>query len=246
MKNVYLITGGSSEMGTASLKRLLANGSPDDRYIIHGYSALDGIKSIASAHPGQIETYSVDLSDPAAMQAFVEEIDKKYPVITHYAHLPARNILYANFDEIDVERFHSDMRLQLDSAIQLCKMILPKMVKNGSGRVVLMSTSILMGAPPSGTTSYTMTKGAIDALAKGLASEYGKYNITVNCIAPAMIKTKFVSKAPPEVVKMMIKTNPMERLGTPDDVAPAVEFLFSEGARYITGINLPVTGGFDM
>lgn len=245
MANVYLITGGSSEMGTALLRQLLAHENSDDRFLIHGCGDLAAIEELARAHPGQITTYDVDLADEDAQRAFVREIEGQEQV-THFVHLPARNILYINFDEMDIDRFHTDVRLQLDSALYLCKVVLPKMVKAGGGRVVFMTTSILMGAPPAGTTAYTMAKGALYALAKGLASEYGQHGITVNCVAPAMVKTKFVSKAPPDVVQMMIDTNPMRRLGTPDDIAPALEFLLSEGARYITGINLPVTGGFDM
>ncbi|MCD8110541.1 MAG: SDR family oxidoreductase [Clostridiales bacterium] len=246
MKNVYLITGGTSEMGIALLKRLLLHGNSEDQYIIQGYKNLQVLEEFELKYPNQIDKYSLDLSDVYAMTAFVESMKEKYPLITHFAHLPARNILYVNFEEMNVERFHSDMQLQLDSAIYLCKMLLPKMVKNHYGRIVFMLTSILMGTPPCGTSAYTMIKGAIYSLAKSLASEYAKHNITVNCISPSMIDTKFVAEAPKEVVKMMTETNPMLRLGMPDDVSPGIEFLFSEESRYITGINLPVTGGFDM
>lgn len=246
MDKVYLLTGGTSEMGMALLKRLLAHGGPNDHYLVHGHGDLAEAEALAVDYPGQIETFDVDLSDTGAMHAFVDSINARYETITHFAHLPARSMRYIPFMEMDVDRFHSDWQLQLDSAIHICKAVLPKMAKAGYGRVAFMSTSILMGAPPSGTTAYTMVKGAIYAFAKSLASEYGRYNVTVNCVAPAMVDTKFVAQAPAEVKQMMTDTNPMGRLGTPDDVAPAFEFLLSDDARYITGILLPVTGGFDM
>lgn len=243
MRNVYLITGGTSEIGVSLLRQLLLHGNSEDRYIIQGYRNLHVLEEFELKYPDQIDKYSVDLSDFYEMTKFVQNIEDKYPLITHFAHLPARNILYVNFEEMSMERFHSDMQLQLDSAIYLCKTILPKMVKNNFGRVVFMASSILMGTPPCGTSAYTMIKGAICSLAKSLAAEYAKHNITVNCISPSMINTKFVAQASKEMMKMMTETNPMLRLGMPDDVGPGIEFLFSEEARYITGANLPITGG---
>ena len=88
-----------------------------------------------------------------------------------------------------------------------------------------------------------MNKSAIGGLVKSLAVEYARFGITVNCVAPSMMETHFLKDTPDLIVQAAAADNPMGRNATPEDVAPAMAFLLSEDARFITGVTLPVTGG---
>ena len=76
-----------------------------------------------------------------------------------------------------------------------------------------------------------------------LAVEYARFGVTVNCVAPSMMETHFLKDTPDLIVQAAAADNPMGRNATPEDVAPAMAFLLSEEARFITGVTLPVTGG---
>ena len=78
---------------------------------------------------------------------------------------------------------------------------------------------------------------------KSLAVEYAKFGITVNCVAPSMMETHFLKDTPDLIVQAAAEDNPMGRNATPADVVPAMAFLLSDEAGFITGVTLPVTGG---
>ena len=94
--------------------------------------------------------------------------------------------------------------------------------------------------------NYAASKGGINAFTKSLARELGKRKITVNAVAPGLIKTRMTAPMPPEMLKSALAHTPLGELGTPEDVANAVLFLASENARYITGAVLPVSGGMNL
>ena len=91
-----------------------------------------------------------------------------------------------------------------------------------------------------GQVNYAASKAGIIGATKSLAQELAKRNITVNCVAPGWIETEMLEGADPDALAAMV---PLQRLGTPDDVAAAVSLLFSPGASYITGQVLSVNGG---
>jgi 3-oxoacyl-[acyl-carrier protein] reductase len=101
-------------------------------------------------------------------------------------------------------------------------------------------TSVAGLAGNRGQTNYAASKAGLIGAAKSLAQELAKRNITVNCIAPGLIETEMIEGAMVENLAAMI---PMRRLGKPEEVAAVVSFLFSEGASYITGETIAVTGG---
>ena len=116
-------------------------------------------------------------------------------------------------------------------------------VVNKFGRVLFIQTSYTIGCPPKNTAAYVMAKSAIGGLVKSLAVEYAKFGVTVNCVAPSMMETNFLKDTPDLIVQAAAADNPMGRNATPEDVVPAMAFLLSDEAGFITGVTLPVTGG---
>ena len=91
--------------------------------------------------------------------------------------------------------------------------------------------------------AYIMAKNAVVGLAKSLAVDYAPNGVTVNCISPSMIETKFLAETSHLIVEQAAQAHPMKRNATVKDVVPAMAFLLSDEAAYITGVNLPITGG---
>ena len=240
MSNVYLITGASSDVGCALIRRLW---QPGDLFIAQGAGDLKGLADLCKAHPGAIRTYDVDLTNEKALEAFIADVQTNCPAPTHFVHLPALRVVNTKFKKFDEERFEKDMSVQLRSAVALCKAFLPAMAKAKKGRVLFMLTSYLLGMPPKNTAAYIMVKSALGGLAKSLAADYASFGVTVNCVAPSMMETKFLADTSDLIVQASAEANPMGRNARPSDVVPAMAFLLSDEAGFITGVTLPITGG---
>ena len=187
--------------------------------------------------------FDVDLSDRAKVDTFVQVLAASAPAPTHFIHLPALPVVNAKFKAFDQTRFDRDLEIQVHSAVRLCRAVLPAMAKARFGRVLFIQTSYTIGCPPKNTAAYVMAKSAIGGLVKSLAVEYARFGVTVNCVAPSMMETNFLKDTPDLIVQAAAEENPMGRNATPADVVPAMAFLLSDEAGFITGVTLPVTGG---
>lgn len=237
--SVYLITGATSDVGLELIKTVAKDG---DIFLLQGFS--DGGKLEAFCKENNIEYryFDVNLSDSEAADKFVEQL-KECDTPTHFVHLPALRVVNTKFKNFDEERFMLDMNVQVMSAVKICKAIMPKMAKAKFGRVLFMATSYVLANPPKNTGAYIMAKNAVVGLMKSLASDYASSGITVNSVSPSMIETKFLAETSHLIVEAAANEHPMKRNAQVNDVVPAMAFLLSEEARFITGVNLPITGG---
>lgn len=240
MSKVYLITGASSDVGIAFIRRVIQQG---DTVIAQGAGDLSGLAELCQAYPGAIHTYDVDLSDSNATDLFIQDVQNNYPLPTHIIHLPALRVINTKFKNFDEQRFALDLNVQIFSAVKICKAFLPKMAKARYGRVLFMLTSYLLGVPPKNTAAYVMAKSTLQGLAKSLAADYASFGITVNCVMPSMMETKFLADTSDLIVQASAEANPMGRNAHVEDVVPAMAFLVSDEAAFITGVTLPITGG---
>ncbi len=243
MPKIYLITGATSDVGTALIERLLVDMTEGDQIIAQGAGDIKNLAPLCLANKGVLFPYDVDLTSAAGIELFVEQVMLNHPLPTHMVHLPALRAINTKFKNFDADRFALDMNVQVNSALQLCKALLPKMAKKKYGRVLFMQTSYALGTPPKNMAAYVMAKSALGGLMKSLAVEYAGNGITVNCVAPSMMETKFLADTPSLVVEMAAEANPMKRNATVHDVVPAMAFLLSDEASFITGVTLPITGG---
>ncbi len=243
MPSIYLITGASSDVGIALIGRLLQNAPKDDVVIAQGFGDISGLAPLAAAFPGQLKTFDVNLAQPEKRELFFATAEKLVGCPTHIVHLPALPVVNTRFKKFDEQRFELDMQVQVHSAAAMCRRFLPQMAKNKQGRVLFMLTSYVLGIPPKNTAAYIMAKEALHGLAKSLAADYAQHHITVNCVAPSMMETKFLADTSHLIVQAAAEQNPMGRNATVDDVVPAIEFLLSPEAGFITGVVLPITGG---
>lgn len=240
MANVYLITGATSDVGQALIERIYRAG---DTVLAQGCGDLEKLAPLCAAHPGAVRPFDVDLSDAGKVDAFIGVVRDACPAPTHIIHLPALPVVNAKFKDFDEDRFARDLQIQVHSLVKLCKAFLPAMAKARFGRVLLIQTSYTIGCPPKNTAAYVMAKSALGGLVKSLAVEYARFGVTVNCVAPSMMETNFLKDTPGLIVQAAAAENPMGRNATPADVVPAMAFLLSAEAGFITGVTLPVTGG---
>lgn len=137
------------------------------------------------------------------------------------------------------------LRTNLDGAFFAIQQALPGMMRNRWGRIINIS-SVVGQAGGAGQVNYAASKAGLIGLSKSLAQELGCRGITVNVVAPGYIATDMTKGLPEERKQKILAAIPVERIGTPDDVAAAVKFLASEEAGYITGHVLAVNGGMYM
>jgi NAD(P)-dependent dehydrogenase (short-subunit alcohol dehydrogenase family) len=130
------------------------------------------------------------------------------------------------------------------SLLLLITALLPGMVERGRGSIVnLSSVSGVIGTPR--RAAYAATKGAVDALTRSLAMEYGPHGVRVNSVAPGVIDTDLWARnrTIPGVVEEVEALIPLRRWGTPEEVADVITFLASDAARYVTAQTISVDGG---
>ncbi len=133
--------------------------------------------------------------------------------------------------------------VMLKGAFLVTRAVMPFMIENQWGRVINMSSRAHFGNPTQ--ANYATAKAGLIGLAKAVAIEEGRYNITVNCVAPGFIESEMIQALDTyEIIKeRALKAQPVKRPGTPEDVADAIAFLASERAGFISGEVLHVTGG---
>ena len=138
-----------------------------------------------------------------------------------------------------------DLKVNLSGAYNCSKAAWPHMKQRNWGRIIMMS-SIAGSLGGFGQASYSTTKAGLQGLARTLALEGARYNITCNAIVPGVIATEAFKMGRADMNDRMIKRIAMRRPGEPDDIANAITFLCSPEAGYITGVALPVMGGMDL
>ena len=178
MSKTYLITGATSPLGLALMERLLPALAQGDLILAQGCGDLGRLAGLCQARPGFIRPYDADFTRPLAVRAFLSDITDSYPAPTHLIHLAGLRPLEASCAAFDEERFVDERAVALDSAIVLCKALLPKMAAAGFGRAVFLDRQ-------SPALSAAILQGALGGFARALAAEYAGAGVTVACITPA-------------------------------------------------------------
>ncbi|MBD9413007.1 3-oxoacyl-ACP reductase FabG [Pseudomonas sp. PDM16] len=240
MTETILVTGSSRGIGRAIALRLARSGYD---LVLHCRSRRDEAEAVQAqiAELGQqARILQFDVSDRAAcreaLEADVEQYGAYYGVVCN-----AGLTRDGAFPALTDEDWDQVLRTNLDGFYNvLHPLTMPMIRRRKAGRIVcITSVSGLIGNR--GQVNYSASKAGVIGAAKALAIELGKRKITVNCVAPGLIDTEILDDLVPvdEILKMI----PAARMGTPEEVAGAVNFLMSEEAAYITRQVLAVNGG---
>lgn len=151
--------------------------------------------------------------------------------------------LFGDFFSYNEEDFYRVMQVNLGGTFFLAQAATNQMIKQGTGGSLLFTSSVTGHQAHQHLAAYSMTKAAIEMLAKNLVSEVSKFNINVNCIAPGATLTERTLEDP-EYIKTWSRITPMGRPASVKDIAKAAIFLVSDEARHITGQSLVIDGGW--
>jgi 3-oxoacyl-[acyl-carrier protein] reductase len=143
------------------------------------------------------------------------------------------------------EEWDDIMQTNLKSIYRMSKACLRPMTKAKKGRIISIG-SVVGASGNAGQTNYAAAKAGVMGFSKALAREVGSRGITVNVVAPGFIDTDMTRALPEEQKQALLSQIPLNRLGSPEEIAKAVAFLASPGAGYITGTTLHVNGGMYM
>ena len=241
-KQTVLITGASRGIG-AETARLFA----ERRYAvgINYCRSRDRAEALAEELRGlgaQVELYPGDVSDRAQvdgmMQAFLRDFGR-IDVLVCNAGLARQEL----FTDITAQSWREMLGVNLDGVFHCCQGALPDMLHRKQGRIITLS-SMWGQVGASCEVAYSAAKAGVIGLTKALAKELGPSGITVNCVAPGVIETEMNGQLSQETRDALAEETPLERMGTPREVAEAIWFLASEAGSFFTGQVLAPNGGF--
>lgn len=186
--------------------------------------------------------YKVDVTKEREINQAVKQVLDKYGKVDFFIN-NAGILTRTSFTELNLSTWQKIMSVNLTGAFLCCKKIVPLMIKQKQGRIVLISSgSSITGS--GGGAHYASSKGGINSLVRALSRELAPYNILVNGVAPRNIKAGTLGNIYSESqVRKLIEKIPLKRLGTPEEVANVALFLCSDLSTYITGQIILVDGG---
>lgn len=222
---VVLILGGTGNIGSAIS------------------DAFEKESATVCRHGADKGEWHADLSKDGAMENLVERVVSTYGAIHVLVNATSAPILRAPCEEKTWPDYMRHLDVQLKSAVDGARCIVPIMKTAAGGRIIHILTSYTRGRVPANMSDYITAKYALWGFTKALAKEVGRFGITVNAISPSFIKNEFSSGVPEKFSELLTHETPLGRLAAPTDVARAVLFLASDDGSFITGENLGVTGG---
>jgi len=237
-----LVTGGSRGIGATIVKLFARKGA---KVVIGDIDkeAMDIIHQDLSRQGLKVFEYHLDVSDFNSVELMAEYIEKTMggvDILVNNAGILRRT----RFENISTREWHDVLDVNLNGVFFCCKVFYPGMKKRKFGRIINISSSAGRSVSTLGGAHYTVSKAGVLGLTRALAKEAAPFGVTVNAVCPGLIDTEMArSFAKADEIEGYIKSFPIQRLGTPEEVAELVLFLASDKASYITGASLDINGG---
>jgi NAD(P)-dependent dehydrogenase (short-subunit alcohol dehydrogenase family) len=247
---VAVVAGGSSGIGLASSRRLLAAGA---EVVIGGVDKDEVNEAVCalrldSAPAGHVHGVVGDVSEPAGAARLVEEAAAAGPLRVLVDSVGIQR--YGTVEETTVESFDEVLAVNLRAAFLLCKFAVPEIRAHG-GAIVIVS-SVQAFAAQSGVVAYAASKAALQGLVRAVAVDHACQGVRINAVCPGSVDTPMLRWAAKrfaptgreeELLESWGKIHPLGRLALPEEIAEAIWFLASPQASFISGAELKVDGG---
>ena len=240
---VALVTGGGRGIGREIAMTLAGEGADIVIWDVNPVDSLNTCKEIESSGRKTLAD-QVDVTNYENVEAGINKILDKYgkiDILVNNAGITKDNLLL----RMSQQEWDSVINVNLKGTFNCTKAVFRPLSKQRSGRIINIA-SIIGIIGNYGQANYAASKAGIIALTKTSARELASRNVTVNAIAPGFIQTEMTAKLPDDVKAKLREAIPMQKLGTPRDVANACLFLASQEADYITGQTIVVDGGMVM
>jgi gluconate 5-dehydrogenase len=201
-------------------------------------------KQITAASGNEAVAIASDVTDESSVQNMVDQIMQKYGKIDILVNAMGMNVKRDAF-EYPMEDWDKLFAVNVKGTMIACKIVGKVMREQKAGAIVNLSSVRGIRGYTGGNTGYCATKGAVELITKALALEWAPHNIRVNALGPALVitpGTRHIAENP-ELAKKYASAVPLGRIGMPEDMAGAVNFLVSDAASFVTGQTIYVDGG---
>jgi 2-hydroxycyclohexanecarboxyl-CoA dehydrogenase len=244
---VAVVTGAARGIGAAIADQLAAVGAAVAIWDVDGVSAGAAASALTASHGGKAIGTAVDITDRAAILAGLDALERELGPVDVLVNNAGVDVIKP-FLESEEPEWDRILAVNLVGTIRCCQVIGAGMAERGRGSIVNMGSDAgRVGS--SGEAVYSASKGGVIAFTKTLARELARRGVRVNCVCPGPTDTALldqVAEASPKLYDSLARAIPLRRIAQPVDLAPAVAFLASDAAAYITGQTLSVSGGLTM
>jgi 3-oxoacyl-[acyl-carrier protein] reductase len=238
---VALVTGASGGIGGAIAKALHAQGAT----VVLSGTRLEALEALKNELGSRVFAVVTNLSDPALVDALPKAAEEAagapIDILVNNAGITRDNL----FMRMKDDEWDQVIAVNLSAAFRLSRNVLRNMMKKRWGRIIQI-TSVVGATGNPGQGNYAAAKAGLTGMTKSLAAEVASRNITVNCLAPGMIKTAMTEVLTDAQKEQISQRIPAGRMGTPEEMAAAVVFLASDEAAYVTGQTIHANGGMAM
>jgi NAD(P)-dependent dehydrogenase (short-subunit alcohol dehydrogenase family) len=242
MKKIVLVTGGSRGIGAAASKLLATQGYSVCINFIKSKIEANQVVAEIERNGGTAIAVQADVSNEDEVISLFKVIDESLGKITHLVNNAGILLPQMRISEMTAARINKVLITNVTSCFLCCREA-SKRMQNGGSIVNISSAAARLGSPAE-YVDYAASKGAIDTLTKGLSLELASQKIRVNCVRPGFIHTQMhADGGEPDRIERVKRLIPLQRGGTPEEVAASIAFLLSDDASYITGTFIDIAGG---
>ena len=241
---IALITGASRGIGEATARLMASQGA----HVIVSSRRIEGVEQVAASireQGGQATGLACHVGDAEAVDEVFDRIAADFGRLDVLVNNAATNPHFGHIVETPLSMVDKTIEVNIRGYFHMSQKAAAMMKENGGGAIV--NTSSINGERPAPYQGiYSITKAAVISMTRAFAKECAEWEVRVNAVLPGLTDTKFAAALTgnKRVLDMIMPLIPMSRIAQPEEIAPAIAFLASDAASYITGACLPVDGGF--
>ena len=236
---VAVVTGGAQGFGLSITERFIQSGA---KVIIWDIDENECKKAISKLNSENCLFEIVDVRQIKDIQSKLEEIEKKFGKIDIFINNAGISGKNTSVIDYPIEEWNKVIDLNLNAVFYCCKSVVPFMIKKKYGRIVNIASIAGKEGNPN-ASAYSSSKAGVIGLTKSLGKELAQYNIAVNCVTPAVAKTRIFNQMTEEHINYMLSKIPRNRFAKVEELASLVTWLVSEENSFATGAVYDLSGG---
>jgi NAD(P)-dependent dehydrogenase (short-subunit alcohol dehydrogenase family) len=236
---VAIITGGAQGFGFAIAERFISSGA---KVIIWDIDENESKKAISKINSKDLTFQTVDVRKIKEVETKLKEVEKKFGKIDIFINNAGIAGINTSVIDYPIEEWNKVIDLNLNAVFYCCKSVVPFMIKNKYGRIVNIASIAGKEGNPN-ASAYSTSKAGVIGLTKSLGKELANYNIAVNCVTPAVAKTRIFDQMTKEHIDYMLSKIPRNRFAKVEELASLVTWLSSEENSFTTSAVYDLSGG---
>ena len=235
-----LVTGGSKGLGSAIVKQLSAN--VENHVYFTYYKSLDQANQITKNHKNTSAIYC-DFNDADSVKELILLLEKfDIDVLINNATVSYEK---NHFHKLNPDVFQDSFKVNILNTVTITQELIKLFRKKKRGKIITILSSATINKPPAGWSEYVASKNYLLSLSRSWATENIRHNISSNCVSPSFMLTDYNSNVDERVIEDIVKTHPLKKLLTVEEVALTIEFLTS-CSPHINGVNIVMNAGQDL